>query len=183
MEPPVGASVSVTTFVAVCPITVIGGAGRVAEAQGADERVDAGADGRVADAELALHLLEVAPRSEEALEERQLLAVEAAEAARTELALEGRAAAAAVQARDRQLTTAHRAGGDDVVNHRQRPRADALGLPLVRAQVVRLPGSLGVGRGTRLAPVLDADWRIDEAMFDHRCLQGPFLVRVMSGPA
>ena len=75
----------------------------VAEAEGAHERVDPAADGGVADAELALHLLEVAARAKEALQQADLLAVEPPEAADAELALERGAAAAAVEAGDGQL--------------------------------------------------------------------------------
>ena len=52
------------------------------EAEGADERLDAGADRRVADAELPLHVAEVAARAEEALEQGELVAVRAGRTAR-----------------------------------------------------------------------------------------------------
>ena len=51
-------------------------AGLTAESERADERVDPAAHGRVADAQLALHLLEVASRAEEALEQAHLLAIQ-----------------------------------------------------------------------------------------------------------
>ena len=96
---------------------VIGLRGALRQAEGADQRVDPAADGGVADAQLALHLLQVAPRAEEALEQAHLVAVEATEAADPELAFERGPAAAAVQSRDGQLPGADRAGGDDVVDH------------------------------------------------------------------
>ena len=59
-----------------------------AEAEGADERLDPGPDGGVADAELALHVAEVAAAAEEALEHLGLLAGQAGEPADAELALD-----------------------------------------------------------------------------------------------
>src|SRR5262245_40071436 len=100
-------------------VRLIGVAG--SEAQCANERLDPGANGRIADPELALHVTQVAARSEEALEQRHLVAVETTEPANAEVALEGRAAAPAMEARDGQLARTDRAGGDDVVRHR-RPR-------------------------------------------------------------
>ena len=79
------------------------GIGPRPEAQGADERLDARADRRVADAELALHLAQVAARAEEALEQGQLVAVQPAEPADAEVALEGRPAAPAMEPGDGQL--------------------------------------------------------------------------------
>src|SRR4051794_20696620 len=51
-----------------------------------DERLDARADRRVRDAELALHVAQVAPRPKEALEERSLVLPEAAEPPDAEVA-------------------------------------------------------------------------------------------------
>ena len=87
------------------------------EAEGADERLDAGADRRVADAELPLHLAEVAAGAEEALQEGELVAVEPAEPPDAEVALERGPAAPAVEAGDRELARADGTGGDDVVCH------------------------------------------------------------------
>jgi hypothetical protein len=87
------------------------------EAERPDELLDARADRRVRDAELALHVAEVAPRPEEALEEGELIARQPAEPADAEVALEGRPAARAVEAGDRQLAGADGTGGDDVVRH------------------------------------------------------------------
>ena len=70
------------------------------QAQRAHEGVDAAADGGIGDAELALHLLQVAPRAQEALQQRQLLLAQPAEATDAELAFQGGAAAAAVEPRD-----------------------------------------------------------------------------------
>ena len=93
------------------------GVGTLPEAEGADEGLDAGADGRVADAELALHLAQVAAGAEEALEQRELVAVQAAEPPDAEVAFERGPAAAAVEAGDRELARADGTGGDDVVWH------------------------------------------------------------------
>ena len=87
------------------------------EAERPDERLDAAADGRVGDAELALHVAEVAARAEEALEQRELLPRQPPEPADAELALQGRAAGAAVEARHGELAGADGTGGDDVVRH------------------------------------------------------------------
>src|SRR5574338_554547 len=89
----------------------------LAEAERAHQGIHPSADGRVADAELALHLLQIAPGPQEALEQGHLVTVEATEAPDPELALQRGAAAAAVQAGDGELTRADRAGGDDVVGH------------------------------------------------------------------
>src|SRR4029078_6683303 len=87
------------------------------EPDGANERVHAGADGGIRNAELAFPLLEVAARAQEALEERELLPGQAAETADSELAFEGGAAAPAMDAADHELALADGAGGDDVVRH------------------------------------------------------------------
>ena len=97
--------------------TVVGVAHRAAEAEGADERLDPGADRGVADAELALHVAQVAARAEEALEEGELLAAQPAEPADAEVAFEGGPAAPAVEAGDRELAGADGTSGDDVVWH------------------------------------------------------------------
>src|SRR6185369_11159844 len=78
---------------------------------------DPGPHRRVGEAELALHLAEVAARAQEALQQGQLLATEAAEPTDAELALEGCPAGAAVQPGDGQLVRADRANGDHVVWH------------------------------------------------------------------
>src|SRR5919109_5131048 len=94
------------------------------EAERPNERLDSRPDRRVGDAELPFHVAEAAPGPEEALEERDLLAIEAAEPPDAELALQGRAAAPAVEASHGQLVGADRTGGDHVVWHRRvdRPR-------------------------------------------------------------
>ena len=92
-------------------------AGLTAESEHSDERVNPAADRRVADAQLALHLLEVASRAKEALEQVHLLAIQPSEPADAELALQGGAAASAVETGDRELAAADRAGGDDVMDH------------------------------------------------------------------
>ena len=93
------------------------------EAERPDERLDPGPDGRVADPELALHLAQVPARAQEALEQRQLVAVQAPEPPDAEVAFEGRPAAPAMEARDGQLVGADGTGGDDVVWHRGRASA------------------------------------------------------------
>ena len=88
-----------------------------AEAQGADQRLHAGTDGRIADAELPLHVTQVAAAAEEALEHQGLLAGQAGEAADPELPLDDGPAVAAAEAGDIELARADRAGGDDVMRH------------------------------------------------------------------
>ena len=88
-----------------------------AEAEGADEGLDPGADRRVADAELALHLAQVAAGAQEALQQGELLAVEPAEPADAEVAFERGPAAPAVEPRDRQFARTDGTGRDDVVCH------------------------------------------------------------------
>ena len=103
-----------------CSGCVVGGLvaiGARPEAERANQRLDPGADGRVGDAQLALHVAEVAAGAEEALEQEQLLPREPPEPADAELALQGRAAGAAVEARHGQLAGADGTGGDDVVRH------------------------------------------------------------------
>ena len=93
------------------------GVGPGPEAERADERLDPGPDGRVADPELALHVAQVAARAEEALEQDGLLAIDPTEAADAEVAFQGRPAAAAMQPGDRELVRADGAVGDDIVWH------------------------------------------------------------------
>ena len=106
-----------------CGVDVAGRAGRgipfVArpEAQRADQCLDPRPDGGIADAQLALHVAEVAAAAEEALENDELLARQAPEAADAEVALEGRPATAAVQTGDGELVRADGASGDHVVWH------------------------------------------------------------------
>src|SRR4029077_7331780 len=85
--------------------------------KGSEQTLEAASDGGIADAQLPLQLLEVPARAQEALQEGELLALEAAEAADAELALQRRAAAPAVESRDGELALAHRTGGDDVACH------------------------------------------------------------------
>src|SRR6476659_7656826 len=87
------------------------------EAQRPDKRLDPGPDGGVRDAELALHVAQVAARPQEALEQGQLLLRQAAKPPDGELTLERRATGAAVQARDGELAGADGASGDHVVRH------------------------------------------------------------------
>ena len=96
------------------------GSGLVAgpEPEGAHKRLDAGADRRVADPELPLHVAEVAAAAQEALEDLRLLAGEAGEPPDPELALDGGPAVAAAQPRDGELARADGTGGDDVVRQR-----------------------------------------------------------------
>src|SRR4051794_41539740 len=110
------------------------------EAQGADESFDPRADRRIADAKLSLHLAEIPARPEEALEQRELIAREAAEPPDAEVAFEARAAASALEPRDGQLVRADRAGRDDVVWHRSAYR------PYARARVA----GRGVADGRRV---------------------------------
>ena len=87
------------------------------EAQGSDERLHPGPDRRVADGELPLHVAEIAPAAQEALQDHGLIAGQAGEPADPELALDRRAARTAPQACDRELARADRAGGDDIMRH------------------------------------------------------------------
>src|SRR6185369_415191 len=87
------------------------------EAERPDEGLDARPNGGVRDAELPLHVAQVAPRPEEALEQHQLLLRQAPEAPDAELALQRRAAGAAVETRHGKLAGADRARGDHVVRH------------------------------------------------------------------
>ena len=112
------------------------------EAEGADERLDARSDGGIADPELAFHLAQVPARAQEALEQGELLAVQAPEPADAEIALEGRAAAPAVEPGDGELARADRAGGDDVVGHGGRPSARRPGRD-------RSPAGAGMPTGRR----------------------------------
>jgi hypothetical protein len=89
----------------------------LAKAERPDERLDAGPDGRIRDPELALHVAEVAAGAEEALEEGQLFAAQAAEAADAEVAFERRPARPAVQPGHGELTGADGASGDHIMWH------------------------------------------------------------------
>src|SRR5256885_8599131 len=94
----------------------------VTQSESLEQDLQATAHGGVRDSQLALHLLQVSARAQEALKEGELLALEPPKASHPEFALEGRAAGTAMQARDGQLALADRTGGDDVVGH-QRPPA------------------------------------------------------------
>src|SRR4051812_28556268 len=78
------------------------------ETECSNESFDAGADGRIADPELALHVAQVPPRAQEAFQQCQLFARQPAEAADAELPLEGCPAAPTVEAGDRQLVRTDR---------------------------------------------------------------------------
>src|SRR4051812_24347208 len=87
------------------------------EPEGADERLDSTANGGIRKPELALHVAEVAPRSEEAFEHRHLLAAQPAEATDVEVALERRPTGPAMEPGDRELARTDGTGGNDVVRH------------------------------------------------------------------
>src|SRR5262249_24102912 len=101
-----------------------------------DERLDATADGWVGDAELTLHVAQVAARAEEALEQRELLAGQAPEPPDAELTLEGGPAGAAVEARDGELAGADGTSGVEV---------GGLGVPW-RSLRVRFVGGASLAR-------------------------------------
>ena len=67
--------------------------------------------------QLTLHLPEVAARADEALEQRELVAVESSEAADIEVALERRSAAPTLEPGDAEVARADRTDRDDVVSH------------------------------------------------------------------
>ena len=89
----------------------------VGQIQGAEQRLDAVANRWVRDAQLALELAQVAARAQERFEQRVLLAVESAEAADGEFALDRRAARVAMQPRNCERAVANRASRDHFSLH------------------------------------------------------------------
>ena len=110
-----------------------------------DQRVDAATERGIGEAQLPFHLTEVSSRSEEALEEGHLVAVEPTEAPHREAALERRSALRAIEARDGKLVRADRAGGDDVMRHTRdlAPGGGSGGLGLAQRNRVADPAEPG----------------------------------------
>src|SRR4029077_12431439 len=133
--------------------------------KGSEQTLEAASDGGIADAQLPLQLLEVPARAQEALQEGELLALEAAEAADAELALQRRAAAPAVESRDGELALAHRTGGDDVACHLT--IAVLLGRAS-RREPVKALRAIEIGQFTLLPPSLvDDHLGVENATFQH----------------
>src|SRR5204863_7398396 len=99
--------------------------GAIAKAERSEQRLEPTSNCRIRDAKLALHLFQVSPGAKEALQDGELPALKPSEATNTELALERRPAATALQTGDRQLALADRAGGDDVAGHQRVPKTRA----------------------------------------------------------
>src|SRR5688572_22235284 len=91
--------------------------GAVAQAQGAQERLNAAANGGIGQAELALQLVQIAARPEERFEQRHLVAPQAGKPADVEFTLDRRAARVAVQPGDLEARLTDGTVGDHFAFH------------------------------------------------------------------